>query len=240
MKPYYDHAGITIYHGDCRAILPGLQADVMVTDPPYGMNLGKHGGAKDKRASELRRQAYATYEDTPENYSESVVPAIIAGLAVVTRAAVFAPVPSAWQLPAPSALGAIYIQAPNGHSPWGFQNLAPILFYGTAPDLHLGAHNTVAIGRGKADVACGHPCPKPLPWMLWLVQLAARPGELILDPFMGSGTTLRAAKDTGRRAIGIEIEERYCEIAAKRLQQEVLDFGDDPVPAVQLSIGGEE
>ena len=68
------------------------------------------------------------------------------------------------------------------------------------------------------------PRPKPLPWMKWAVALVSRPGETVIDPFMGSGTTLRAAKDLGRRAIGIEIEERYCEIAAKRLGQEVL-FG---------------
>jgi DNA modification methylase len=68
-----------------------------------------------------------------------------------------------------------------------------------------------------------HPSPKPLNVMRWI--LGCLPGETVLDPFMGSGTTLRAAKDLGRRAIGIEIEERYCEIAAKRLAQEVFDFG---------------
>lgn len=69
-----------------------------------------------------------------------------------------------------------------------------------------------------------HPTGKPLRLITQLVTLFSDPGELILDPFMGSGTTLRAAKDLGRRAIGIEIEERYCEIAVKRLAQEVLSF----------------
>ena len=68
-----------------------------------------------------------------------------------------------------------------------------------------------------------HPTQKPAPLMRWALEFTT--GQTILDPFMGSGTTLRAAKDLGRKAIGIEIEERYCEIAAKRLAQEVLDLG---------------
>jgi len=222
MKPYYSHARITIYHGDCRDVLPDVTADVLVTDPPYGMSLGKHGGANDVRSRELRRGAYASYDDTPENYRDIIAPAIELALSRVVRGAVFGPAPSIWSLPPPDALGAIYIRAANGHSPWGFQNLAPVLLYGTAPNLNLGAHNTVFIARGKADPSCGHPCPKPVEWLTWLVDLATLPGDVVIDPFMGSGTTLRAAKDLGRRAIGIDIEERYCEIAVKRLAQEVL------------------
>lgn len=88
--------------------------------------------------------------------------------------------------------------------------------------MERGSRNTVASARGVADPKCGHPCPKPVEWLHWLVGLASSDGETVLDPFMGSGTTLRAAKDLGRRAIGIEISEEYCEIAAKRLRQEVL------------------
>ena len=224
MKPYYEHAGITIYHGDCREVLPDVKADVLVTDPPYGMNLGNHGGASDSRSRELRRGGYASFDDTPLNYRTVIVPAITLALSLVDRGAVFGCAPSIWDLPAPNALGAVHIPAANGHSPWGFQNLAPVLFYGVAPDLNLGAHNTVWRARGKADPEIGHPCPKPVEWLMWLVGLASRGCETVIDPFMGSGTTLRAAKDLGRKAIGIEIEERYCEIAAKRLAQEVLDF----------------
>jgi site-specific DNA-methyltransferase (adenine-specific) len=78
---------------------------------------------------------------------------------------------------------------------------------------------------GEAAEKNGHPCPKPIGQWKWLVNRATVVGDSILDPFMGSGTTLRAAKDLGRKAIGIEIEERYCEIAANRLRQEVLLFG---------------
>lgn len=223
LTPYYDHAGITIYHGDALEILPQLgPVDAVVTDPPYGMNLGKHGGAKDKRARELRRQAYKSYDDTPANYAKIIAPAVGIAIDKAKRAAVFAPAPSAWLLPAPDALGGVWVPAANGRCPWGFQNLAPVLFYGVAPDLHMGASQTVKRASGRADTELGHPCPKPMPWLHWLVGLASRINETVLDPFMGSGTTLRAAKDLGRKAIGIEIEERYCEIAAKRLAQEVL------------------
>ena len=79
------------------------------------------------------------------------------------------------------------------------------------------AHGQLA-SEGKS-----HPTQKPLPLMQWCVAFTS---GTVLDPFMGSGTTLRAAKDLGRKAIGVEIEERYCEIAAQRLSQQVLDFGE--------------
>lgn len=224
MKPYYSHAGITIYHGDSREILPQLSADVLITDPPYGMRLGKHGGAKDKRSRELRRKGYDIYDDTPENYDAVVLPIIEAALNMTVRGAVFGCAPSIWKLPAPDAIGGVFVPAANGRSPWGFQNLAPVLFYGVAPDLNLGAKHTTVKLSGRSDVECGHPCPKPQKWLDWLVRLASKKTETVIDPFCGSGTTLRAAKDAGRKAIGIDISERYCEIAAKRLSQEVL-FG---------------
>jgi site-specific DNA-methyltransferase (adenine-specific) len=68
----------------------------------------------------------------------------------------------------------------------------------------------------------GHPCPKPIEWMMWAVAIGSVEGETIIDPFAGSGTTGRAAKDMGRKAVLIEREERYCEIAARRMAQDVL------------------
>jgi site-specific DNA-methyltransferase (adenine-specific) len=77
---------------------------------------------------------------------------------------------------------------------------------------------------GRKEVR-SHPNQKPLAVIKWVLSLAPDSPQTVLDPFMGSGTTLRAAKDLGRKAIGIEIEEKYCEIAANRLRQEVLQFG---------------
>jgi site-specific DNA-methyltransferase (adenine-specific) len=77
---------------------------------------------------------------------------------------------------------------------------------------------------GNLGIEAGHPCPRPEPQIRHAITVLSEEKSLILDPFMGSGTTLRAAKDLGRKAIGIEIEERYCEIAANRLRQEVLQF----------------
>lgn len=123
--------------------------------------------------------------------------------------------------PEPDAIGGVYLPSGCGRSSWGFTGLALCMLYGQAPALEKGAKPTVLRSTERADKN-GHPCPKPIGWMRWAVSMASLDSETVIDPFMGSGTTLRAAKDLGRRAIGIEIEERYCEIAAKRLSQEVL------------------
>jgi DNA modification methylase len=224
MKPYYSHAGIQIFHGDCREVLPGLEYDVLVTDPPYGVNLGEHGAANEKRSQFLAKGRYASYEDTPENFRAVVIPAIAEALANCKRGAVFCAGKNIWDFPRANSVGGVFLPAACGRNDWGFASMAHCLFYGIAPALERGSKAT-AISSSEPAEKNGHPCPKPDGWMRWVVVLASLEGELVLDPFMGSGTTLRAAKDLGRRAIGIEIEERYCEIAAKRLSQEVLEFG---------------
>ena len=85
--------------------------------------------------------------------------------------------------------------------------------------------HAIAYGYGKDGI--GHPSPKPIVLMQWLVSELSKANEIILDPFMGSGTTLLAAKGLNRRAVGIDINEAYCEIAAERLSQEVMQFGED-------------
>lgn len=230
MTPYYERSGVTIYLGDCREILPHIAADVLITDPPYGVNLGKHGGANDGRRDHvLVKAGYDSYDDTPENFDAVVVPAIQQALAITARGLVFCAGHMAWRLPPAAAIGGVFLPAACGRTAWGYNSFAHCLLYGAAPDLHKGA-KPIGITSTAAANGMGHPCAKPVEWMRWAVALASRPTETILDPFMGSGSTLRAAKDLGRLAIGIEIEERYCEIAAKRLAQDILPLA--PAAAV--------
>ncbi len=215
--PYYADDLVTIYHGDCREWMP--EADVLVTDPPYGVGLGI---VTDPRAGGhgLGKAAYASYADTYDNFRETVIPAIQMALAATKRGAVFSG-PHLQDFPKAAAVGGIFCPAGVGRHRWGFGAFLPVLLYGTDPRLHFGARPNVMQSNARAEVN-GHPCPKPLSWMRWLIELVSLPDETALDPFMGSGTTLVAAKSLGRRAIGIEIEERYCEIAAQRCSQEVL------------------
>lgn len=223
MKPYYEDESCIIYHGDCRDVLPSVQADAIVTDPPYGVNLKTKKARNKGGGSHPVGAASVIYDDDPDQIADLIRRELPKMLQQVKRALVFCGSAMLWNYPEPAGIGAVYLPAGTGMSRWGFVGWQPILYYGSCPYLAagLGMRPNSFSGRGTAaDV--DHPCPKPLEWMQWAVVRASLAHETILDPFMGSGTTLRAAKDLGRRAIGIEIEERYCEIAAKRLGQEVL------------------
>ena len=208
----------TLYLGDCREILPTLpKVDAVITDPPYGVNLGNHRGANDFRSTVLTKAGYQSYEDTPENFKAIVAPVIEQSIKNSDRAIVFMAGHSAWMLPTPSAVGGVFLPSAMGRNPWGFASIQHALFYGSAPDLHKGAKATAIYSTETADKN-GHPCPKPIGWMNWAISLGSRNGETILDPFMGSGTTGVAAMQLGRKFIGIEIEPKYFDIACERIE----------------------
>lgn len=222
MKPYYDDGQIQIWHADCRDILPILPAvDFLLTDPPFGLELGKANNPQRNGGygGHLGKRGYSGYDDTYENFVSIVVPVLSTVIQRVGRAAVFSG-PHMHEQMKPTAVGGIFSPAATGRTPWGSKNFLPVLFYGNPPG--AGQHRPTVLYSTDSAEPNGHPCPKPLSWLRWLVALGSRPGELILDPFMGSGTTLRAAKDLGRRAIGVEINEEYCERAVMRLQQSVM------------------
>lgn len=244
MRPYYEHAGITIYHGDCREVMSWISsqrfdvnfADALITDPPYGVNLGNHYGAQEKRKGRLRKLGYASYDDTPGNFAQIVVPALEHAVKICTRGLVFCSGQGLQLIPRYTALGGVFLPAGSGRSVWGFSNFAFAALYGVAPDLSKGCRPT-GFSSSEISEPSEHPCPKPYGWITWAVLLASKIDELVFDPFCGSGTTLVAAKHLGRRAIGIELEERYCEIAAKRLAQEALPLVMDysaPSPSASL------
>ena len=246
MKPYYQHAGITIFLGDCREILPTLgRVDCVIADPPYGeTNLNwdsrihgwmnccrlvtnslwcfgslslfmemiqsgeccnwlkaqdvvweKHNGSS-VHADRFRR----VHELIVQFYSgdwASVYKSPVMEPAAISRRVIRRSKPSHWS----------EIKTGNYESFTG----GPLLM------------RSVIFARschGYAD----HPTQKPEEIIVPLLKYSVPVGGTVIDPFCGSGSTLSAARNIGRSAIGIEIEEKYCEIAAKRLSQEVLDF----------------
>jgi site-specific DNA-methyltransferase (adenine-specific) len=226
MKPYYSKNGITIYHGDCRDILPHLeQVDLVLTDPPYGVNLSKK--TTKARHGFQGSQASVLYQDNPVEIKQLIETTMPELTRIADRMIIFCGATLLMAYPEPRSIGGVYSPAGTGMCNWGFQTFHPILFYGKDPYLAdgLGSRPNGFVDQPSHEEQFDHPCPKPLKWMLWAITRGSRDGETILDPFMGSGTTLRAAKDLGRQAIGIEIEEQYCEIAASRLAQEVMAIG---------------
>lgn len=204
VEPYYQEDGITIYHGDCRDVLP-VSPGCFVTDPPYGLAERWTGGTW------FRKGAYAA-----DNCQwDSAAPIDLVARLVES---------------APSIIwGGNYFALPPSrcwlvwHKTNAPKTMADVELAWTSFDRPAKAFSApCGVKRGRC-----HPTEKPLDLMIWCLSFLQV--EPVVDPFMGSGTTLSAAKELGRRAIGIEIDERYCEMAAERLRQSVLDF-DPPAP----------
>ena len=132
-----------------------------------------------------------------------------------------------WDYPKPDDVGIWYNPASTTRGRWGFSMINCFIFYYGKDPYNIGQgmkYSQSLSGHSDSVEGIGHPCPKPMKFARWLVSRASVKRETVLDLFTGSGSFLIAAKDLGRRAIGIEIEEKYCEIAAKRLSQEVFTF----------------
>ena len=220
MVPYYDHAGITIYHGDCREILPAMEPasiDLVLTDPPYGI-----GADRNLRANKQHGHAAAMSRDYGCGGWDAAPP----DAATMGRVVSAAPLAIVWggnYFCLPPSSGWLVWDKDNGKNGYADCELAWTNLRQAVRRMRYRWMGMLQERAGREKEERVHPTQKPLPVMLWCMGFAPD-AATVLDPFMGSGTTLRAAKDLGRRAIGIEIEERYCEIAAKRMAQETL-FG---------------
>lgn len=202
MKPYYEHAGITIYHGDCREILPQLGAfDALVTDPPYGISWCARPGKWQRRAGAVAEHWDNEKPDFVHNLLSYGAYCIVWG---------------GNYFPLPISRGWLCWLKPDAPPCMGDVELAWTNLDRTAQAI---THSIAATNAERV----GHPTQKPLAVMKWAIAQLPMIGTLV-DPFSGSGSTLVAAKSIGIDATGIEIEEKYCEIAAKRLSQEVLQF----------------
>ena len=201
MKPYYQDDAVKIYHGDCREIVPTLgRFDLLLTDPPYGARYAANPVVgKGKRKSNHAPMSW-----------DCNIPDIQISVSACDNAIVWGG--NYQQLP-PRRRWLVWIKRDAPPS------LASCELAWTSYDANARFFDW-PIAASNAE-RIGHPTQKPLALMNWCIGLAGDV-QTILDPFAGSGTTGRAAKDMGRKAVLIEREERYCEIGAKRMQQEVL------------------
>lgn len=225
-EPYYQDEQVTLYHGDCLEIDTWLGADVLVTDPPYGRNwksgsgltnawgrgLGSkpHGGIAGDKDSSTRDAALQRW-----GYRH----AIVFGDLLVRQ-------------PAGSVQALIYAKAADAGvkgARGGFRRDAEAIYLIGPWPAAIGGRSSVlrsgswVAGPTSPAYRYGHPHSKPVDLLEQLV--ISCPSGVIADPFAGSGSTLVAARNLGRKAIGVEVEERYCEIVARRLDQMALDFG---------------
>jgi site-specific DNA-methyltransferase (adenine-specific) len=212
-KPYYQDDACTIYHGDCREILPTLpKVDLVLTDPPYGISHPCDYQARG-RANQAQCRDYPDVAGDKQPFDPtpwlSVAPCIFWGANHFSSRLPDSSGWLVWDKERPDDLDQATCELA-----WS--------------NIIRGVRRTRYLWHGmirKGSEALCHPTQKPVAVMAWCLSLRwTLECQTILDPFMGSGTTLRAAKDLGRKAIGIELEEKYCEIAVKRLAQEVLDF----------------
>lgn len=217
MSIYYQDEAVTLYHGDCLKLTAWIDADVLITDPPYGYSHRSGGGPRG--CASWRNTEIANDTDTAAR--DAVLEMWGSRAAIVF---------GSWKRPRPTTTRALLIWDKGGHAgmgdlglPWK-PNFEDIYVLG---DGFSGRRESGVLSgfHVPANEAAGRVHPHQKPTNLIEALIYKCPPGAIADPFAGSGSTLVAAKALGRRAIGVELDERYCEIAARRLSQGVLDLG---------------
>lgn len=221
MKPYYEDEWVTLYHGDCREVLAWLDADVLVTDPPYGIAWSAEGqvGRRFKGVERTSVRPPIANDETTAARDEVISLWGGARPMLVFGSPRLAPPEGTkhvltWRKPNDAGLVGSWL-------PWR-RDTESVYVLGAWPKSEGLASSVLEGPRGMHSYLSGHPHSKPLSLLEDLI-LKCPPG-VVADPFSGGGSTLVAAKALGRRAIGVEVDERYCEIAARRLAQDTL-FG---------------
>ena len=221
-EPYYSDDLVTLYHGNCCEVREWLSADVLVTDPPYGMNHSKHGDNRPAITGESRtgRASDRVLTDDDVRVRNDAL-----ALWLPRPAMVF----GNWRAPKPTGtrMRMIWDKGVIGMGGVGAWRSADeeIYIVGNWPNPRDegGDQKSVIQSAALRGDRPDHPTPKPVGLMEYL--LSHTPPGVVADPFAGSGATLLAARNLGRKIIGVELEERYCELIASRLDQGVLDFG---------------
>lgn len=216
MKPYYEDDFVTLYHGDCLEQLQWLEADVLITDPPYGMSYksGMDRGSRTEWHDKINGDDSPELRDNALKLWDENKAAIVFGT---------------WRIPRPEKTKQLVIW---DKSPCGFMGDTSIPFGPTHEDIYLLGRNGWTGIREPSVINAqmlmssnkerpNHPTPKPIGLM---EKLVSKTLGVVADPFAGSGATLIAARNLGRKAIGVELEEKYCEIIATRLSQQAFNF----------------
>lgn len=236
MKPYYQDGSCTIYHGDALDVLSGLAVDIhaVIMDPPYAS--GTRAEAKKSVSGQmLRGKRFANPIENDQmttpgfiwlmrEVASALRPLLVEGGSLLSFID--------WRQWG-NLLGAIesanyranmMVVWDKAHFGMGhtFRNQHELILHASKGKPKMASRAVSNVLRCKREVNANHPSPKPIALMEELVKAVVAPGDLIMDPFMGAGATLVAAKNLNRRAIGIELEERYCEIAANRLSNQAL------------------
>lgn len=215
--PYYSDEHVTLYLGDCLEVMEWLSADVLVTDPPYGVggDLSFPGHSSAERFGVQGWDMTLAARDAALDLWGVRPYAVFASPRRLDAAPPHRQAPLVWDKGNIPAMG-------DTRFPWR-PTYELIYVNGSGWSGHRGESILRARHATSSARDAGHPTPKPVGLMRMLIEKA--PPGVVADPFAGSGATLAAAKALGRRAIGIEIEESYCETAARRLSQGVLDLG---------------
>jgi len=209
----------TLYLGDSLEIVPTLgEVDAVVADPNYGVMLGEvdNGQARIKK-----QQKYNMFSDTPEYVMAVCVPVVKLCIHKFGVVAVTTGKRNMFMYPPPDDMGVWWNSAGTSTGRWGYSLVVtPIFYYGKDPRAGKGRTPSSAMGmHSREGKNIKHPCPKPLAFTRWLVDKTSAKGQTILDPFMGSGTTGVACVELGRKFIGIEIDEKYFDIACERISR---------------------
>ena len=219
-EPYYSDDLVTLYHGDCREVTAWLAADVLVTDPPYGIKWSTHVGGRDLRNWAPRQPKAGIIGDEDTRARDDVLAAWQTKPAIVFGSPLIAPPIGTiqvlvWRKPVDAGVvGARFV--------WR-RDWEAIYLLGDWPRVNPNRSSVIESRGGLERYRTAHPHTKPTPLLEHLI--AETPDGTIADPFAGSGATLLAAKMLGRKAVGVEVDEKWCELAASRLAQDTLFDG---------------